>query len=45
MRALVALCLARPITTLTLHVILVVLGCIAITRLPLNALPARERAS
>ncbi|MEE8141513.1 MAG: efflux RND transporter permease subunit, partial [Planctomycetota bacterium] len=43
MRHLVTFCLSRPITTLTIHITLLVLGGLAITRLPLNALPEREQ--
>lgn len=43
MRAFVALCLARPITTATVHITLIVMGAIALTRLPLNSHPESER--
>ena len=43
MRRFVAFCLNRPITTLTIHITLLVLGGLAITRLPLNSMPENQR--
>ena len=43
MRTLVAFCLQRPITTLTIHICLLLIGGIGLTRLPLNSMPASER--
>ncbi len=43
MRSLVAFCLNRPITTLTIHLSLLLLGALAVTRLPLNSMPKAER--
>ena len=43
MRRLVAFCLGRPITTLTIHITLLGLGGLAITRLPLNSMPQSDR--
>jgi len=42
-RSFVAFCRSRPITTLTIHLLLLVGGAIAIGRLPLNSLPNTER--
>ncbi|MFN0059088.1 MAG: efflux RND transporter permease subunit [Planctomycetota bacterium] len=36
-------CLERPVSTSMLHFSLIVLGALALTRLPLNSLPASER--
>lgn len=43
MRHFVAFCLARPITTLTIHITLLIMGAIALDRLPLNHSPESER--
>ena len=43
MKTLVAFCLGRPITTLTLHICLLLIGALAVTRLPLNSMPTSER--
>ncbi|MCA8960568.1 MAG: efflux RND transporter permease subunit [Planctomycetes bacterium] len=43
MKRLVAFCLARPITTLMIHISLLLLGGLAVTRLPLNSMPKSER--
>lgn len=43
MKALVSFCLGRPITTLMIHVTLLLLGGLAVTRLPLNSMPRSER--
>lgn len=43
MRHFVAFCLARPITTLTIHITLLVMGAIALDRLPLNSTPESDR--
>ena len=39
----VAFCLARPITTLTVHILLLLGGVLAVGRLPLNSMPNTER--
>lgn len=43
MRHFVALCLSRPIATLTVHIILLAMGLLALDRLPLNSTPESER--
>ena len=43
MRRFVAFCQSHPITTLTIHTLLIVCGAIAIGRLPLNSMPNTER--
>lgn len=43
MKGLVAFCLDRPVTTLMIHVTLILLGVLAVTRLPLNSMPRSER--
>lgn len=37
------MCLARPITTLTMHITLLLMGAIALDRLPLNSTPEADR--
>lgn len=39
----VAFCLDRPITTLTIHLLLLLGGALAVGRLPLNSMPNTER--
>ncbi|MEM7166457.1 MAG: efflux RND transporter permease subunit [Planctomycetota bacterium] len=43
MKHFVALCLSRPIATLTVHIILLAMGLLALDRLPLNSTPESER--
>ncbi len=43
MIALIRFCLHRPVTTLMVHLSLITLGLIALTRLPLNSMPESER--
>ncbi|MGE3164685.1 MAG: efflux RND transporter permease subunit [Planctomycetota bacterium] len=43
MKAFVQMCLRRPITTLTMHITLLIMGLIALDRLPLNSTPEADR--
>jgi len=44
MKTIVGFCLERPITTLTMHILLILGGFLSLQQIPLSALPDRQRA-